>query len=361
MQKILYVLNHAGKAGTERYVESLVDRLHNKKIKAYLAFNEDGLLVEKMKIRGVQTFRIKMRNPFDIKAAIDLSKLCKRYDIDIIHTQFLRENYIAMLSKIFNPKIKVNYTNHFVLENNCILRITNRIISKLQNRIVAVCNKGKEMMIKNGVPGEKITVVFNGVDIDAWQEHEESTLRKEYNIDNDVFVFLCASRFAYDKGHEFLINAVWELKKITQMKFKCILANDGSFLEDRKKQVADMGLCGDIIFTGFRKDIKNLIYGCDLYINSSLHEALSFAIIEVLACGKPVIATDMAGNGDIINDETNCGILVKYNDAKGLAYSINRLINDAQLRNTLSKNAIKAARTKFNLDFVVEETYNLYT
>lgn len=59
MQKILYVLNHAGKAGTERYVESLVDRLHNKKIKAYLAFNEDGLLVEKMKIRGVQTLELK--------------------------------------------------------------------------------------------------------------------------------------------------------------------------------------------------------------------------------------------------------------------------------------------------------------
>jgi glycosyltransferase involved in cell wall biosynthesis len=171
---------------------------------------------------------------------------------------------------------------------------------------------------------------------------------------------LCASRFAHDKGHRFLINALHELKNMVGPRFKCILSGDGPLLEESKKQVEDLGLSGDVIFTGFRKDMKNLIYGCDLYVNSSEHEALSFLIIEVLACGIPVIATDMGGNRDIINEETNCGMLVKYNDSKGLAETIAKVMDDRELLGTWGENAKKAVREKFNLDKVVQETYNLY-
>jgi glycosyltransferase involved in cell wall biosynthesis len=252
------------------------------------------------------------------------------------------------------------YTNHFILENNALLRFFNRVLTPLEANIAAVCNKGREMMINNGVNGKKIKVIFNGVDPNAWGGPVESTMRQELNIDKDAFVMLCASRFAYDKGHEFLINSIAELKKITDKKFVLVLANDGPFFEERKRQALNLGLEKDIIFTGFRKDIKNLIYGSDLYINSSAHEALSFAILEVLACGLPIIATDMGGNGDIINSETNCGILVKYDDAKGLAEAVTRVMNDEKLQKTLRENALKTIREKFNLDKMVMETYNLY-
>jgi stage IV sporulation protein A len=125
-------------------------------------------------------------------------------------------------------------------------------------------------------------------------------------------------------------------------------------------QLDEMKLNEYIIFTGFRKDIKNLFNGSDLYFNSSEHEASSFLILEVLASGLPVIATDMGGNGDIINSETNCGILVQYNDAKGLAEAILKVMIDKELQKTLRANALKAIREKFNLDKMVAETYNLY-
>jgi len=265
MIKVLYLLNHAGKAGTERYVQTLIEKLHNNKIKAYFAYNEDGLLVERLKELGIETYRIEMRNPFDIKAVFNLVKLCKKLDIDLIHTQFLRENYIAMLSRIINPKVRVMYTNHFIMRNNLPIRIANRIITPLESNIIAVCNRGRDMMISNGINPKKIKVIFNGVDVKYWSEPVESTVREEFQIDDDVFVMLCASRFAHDKGHKFLINALYELKKMTNRKFKCILSNDGPLLEECKKQVEDMGLSDVVIFAGFRKDIKNLIYGCDLY------------------------------------------------------------------------------------------------
>jgi glycosyltransferase involved in cell wall biosynthesis len=360
MIKVLYLLNHAGKAGTERYVYSLAERLNGRFIKAFFAYNEEGLLVERMQGLGVETHRIEMKHPFDLKAAWQLGRLCRKLGIDVIHTQFLRENYISMLSRIFNPKVGVIYTNHFIMRNNLVTRMFNRLLSPLQFAVIAVCNRGRDMMISNGVDGRKISVVFNGVDPDFWGEEEPSTMRDELGIGNDEFVMLCGSRFAHDKGHRFLVDSMAVLKTIAERKFKCVLANDGPLLEEVKQQAERLGLQEDIIFTGFRKDIKNLIYGSDLYINSSEHEALSFAIIEVLAAGLPVIATDMGGNGDIINPETNCGVLVRYNDARGLAEAVKRIMDDKGLQQELRRNALKTVKERFSIENMVSKAYNLY-
>ncbi|NSW89400.1 MAG: glycosyltransferase [Firmicutes bacterium] len=360
MLKVLYLLNHAGKAGTERYVYSLIEKLNNKKIKAYFAYNEEGLLVERLKTIGVETFQIRMRNPFDIKAIWDLSKLCKKLEIDLIHTQFLRENYIAIFSRILNSKVRVIYTNHFILPNNSIQKFFNRVLTPFEANIIAVCNKGREMLIANGNKASKIKVVFNGIDPSYWGEPLESTVREEFAIGEDEFVILCASRFAHDKGHKFLVNSINELKKMTGRKFRCILAGDGPLLPEVKEQVSNLGLNNEIIFTGFRSDVKNLFYGSDLYVNSSEHEALSFLIIESLASGLPVIATNMGGNSDIINAETNCGILVEYDNAKEMAEAILKVMEDGILRQKLRENALKAVKERFSLDKVVEKTYNLY-
>lgn len=360
MLKVLYLINHAGKAGTETYVKSIIERLHNREIKAYLGYNEEGLLVERLKELGIETVQIKMKNPFDFKAAWQLSKECKKHGIDLIHAQYLRENYIALWSRLFNPAVKVIYTNHFILKNNIILRFFNRILTPLEANIIAVCNKGKEMMISNGVSGDKISVIFNGVDPKLWSEPEPPALREELGISSDTFLILCAARFAYDKGHHYLIKAMAELKKITSRPFKLVLAGDGPLLEDRKKQVKELGLENDVVFIGFRKDMKNLFNSADVYINASMHEALSFLMLEVLASGLPLIATDMGGNRDIINEQTNCGILVKYEDAGELAEAVLKLMEDGRLRAELKENAVKAIHERFDLDKIVADTYQIY-
>lgn len=317
-------------------------------------------MVEKLKESGVETFQIKMSSPFDIKAIWQLSKLCKRLDIDIIHTQFLRENYIAVLSRLFNRKVRVVYTNHFVIPNNTIQKVFNKILTRFDSNIIAVCNKGKEMLIANGNDPSKIKVIFNGIDTAYWGEPCESTIRKEFGIRKDEFVMTCASRFAHDKGHEFLIESLDLLRNTLGKSFKFILAGDGPLLESIKNKAAELNLDDVVIFAGFREDMKNIFYGSDLYVNSSQHEALSFLIIEALAAGLPVIATDMGGNSDIINSETNCGMLVEYGNAKQMAEAIAGVMDNPSLRQTLSENALRTVKERFNLDKVAEDTYNLY-
>lgn len=357
---VLYLLNHAGKAGTERYVQSLVEKLNGNKIKAYFAYNEEGLLVERLKELGVGTYRVEMRSPYDLKAAKELAALCRKLSIDLIHTHYLRENYVAMLAQLFGSKAKVAYTNHFIARNNFAARLSNRLMNPLESGVIAVCNRGREMMISNGVAASKIRVLFNAVDPELWGIREPSTLRGEFGIPEDAFVILCASRFAHDKGHRYLVRTMAKLKESNSRKFKCVLAGDGPLLEEIKQMAVEMGLEQDILFIGFRKDIKNLFNGSDLYFNSSEHEASSFLILEALASGLPVIATDMGGNNDIINDRNGCGVLVKYEDAESTAGEIRRIMDDEGLQAVLGRNALKAVQENFNLVKMANQTYNLY-
>ncbi len=352
------MLNHAGKAGTERYVQTLIERVDG--ITPFFAYNEDGLLAERLKELDVPVYRIEMKTRFDFKAARELSRLCKKLNIEIIHTHYLREHYIALLSKFFNPSVTVVYTNHFIIKNDGITRFSNRLLSPFMYKIISVCNAGKKMMIENGMPGEKIQVVFNGIDPGKWQRVKSDKIRKEFNIEDDEILMLCASRFAHDKGHEYLINSVKLLEQKTQCKWRLLLAGDGPLMEKTIKQVEDLGLNERVIFAGFREDIKNLFDGSDIYINSSEHEALSFLIIEALANALPVIATDMGGNSDIICDETKCGILVEYNNPESMASAMTELIKNPALRSELSEYAVKAANGRFNAKTMINQVKNIY-
>ncbi len=358
--KVLYLLNHAGKAGTERYVETLIRYLGGKQVDPYFAYNESGLLVERLEAMGVPTRQITMSSRFDRKAAKALAQLCREWDIDLIHCHYLREHYIALLAKSYNKRLRVVYTNHFVLANNFVTRLSNRLLDSRQDRMIAVCNKGREQLIQNGWRGERIQVVFNGVDLEAWAG-DGSTLRAECAIPADRFVMLCASRFAHDKGHAYLMRALARLKELSGVPFTMVLAGDGELLEPTKDLARELGLTDqEVKFIGFRKDIKNPYKGADLYINASQHEALSFLIIEAMAAGLPCVITDMGGNRDILEGPEQGGLLAVYDDAASMAECMKRFLEDPDFLVKCRENARRNIRERFDIHKLAQNTFEVY-
>ena len=360
MLKVLYLLNHAGKAGTERYVETLVKYLGGTQVDPYFAYNESGLLVERLEAMGVPTRQLTMSSRFDRKAAKALAKLCEEWDIDLIHCHYLREHYTALLAKSYNKKIKVVYTNHFILANDAVTRLSNRLLDRRQDQMIAVCNRGREQLIQNGWKGDRIQVVFNGVDLETWAG-EGSTLRQELGIPDDRFVMLCASRFAHDKGHAYLIRSLKRLSEISDQPFTMVLAGDGDLLEPTKALAKELGLTDDQVrFIGFRKDIKNLYKGADLYINSSQHEALSFLIIEAMAAGLPCVITDIAGNPDILKGPEQGGLLAVYDDPESMARCMKSFLEDPDFLARCRANARKNIEERFEIHKLAQDTYQVY-
>lgn len=358
---VLYVLNYAGQGGTEKYVELLMDRLKNQGVKAHFAWNLDGKLSQSVKERNIPHLQVSMKSPFDLAAAYRLASYCRKHKIEVIHTNFLRENYIAVLSRLFYSKTKVVYTNHVMLENGKLLQLFNKLLTPFDHKIIAVCTLGKEMMIDNKVAANKIHVVFNGVDVNQFEYMEPSTIREELGIDKETVVISCLSRFDEFKGNRFLMDSIIALEKRNINKKYCfVLANEGPLWEEMKALASENGLTERIRFIGFRKDIKNILSGSNFYVNPSEWEALSFAIVEALGTGLPVVSTNTGGTPDIINEKTQCGVMVPYLDTKAMTDALENMILDEETVAHLSIKAKQTVKQWFNLDKMLEETYDLY-
>ena len=359
--RILYLINHAGKAGTEKYVYNLVKRFKDTETQCFFAFNETGPLAEKMDDLGVPCFQVEMKNPFDLKAAQKIAQICRLNKIDIIHSQYPRENYIAVLSRLFYPKAKALYTCHLTLKTNAVWWLTNKLITPHNAKIIAVCNNAKELLVSNGVNLKKIDVIFNGILSDDKPVEKNEKIRKELGIDKETFVISILARYHMSKGLDFLVDSIAQLDKKMARKYVVLIAGDGEYYEDIKKQVQMLGLEGKIIQLGFRDDTSDILLASDVYVNSSkCYEALSFAILEAMSKELPIVATDVGGNSDIINAHTDCGFLIEYGDTVGFAQALYKLSEDKQLCEKYAHNAKKATQEIFNLEKVLLQTLDEY-
>ncbi len=363
MLKVLQLVYNWGLGGYENYLTNLVEKLHNKECKFYLAYSERLPMPELVKSLGIETFEIPMKSPYDVSAARKVKKLCKDLSIDAVQTHFIRERYIAAMSGLLGNKARLIYTSHVVVPKSSVLRLTNRIVSSFEDKIIAISYAGRDQMLEEGLNPKKIKVIHHGVDISYWAEKAQSTIRNELGIGEDEFLIATTGRFSPEKGHSFLIEAVRQFKDSAGSladKCKFLIAGDGELLEDCKDLAKKIGVSDIVIFTGFRTDIRNILQGSNLYVSPSKEEALGISIIEAIATGLPVISTDVGGTSEVINEENGCGILVRYGDTTGLADCILKLIKDAGEYGRLKENALRTSREKFNLDNTIRETYNLY-
>ncbi len=367
MFNVLHLINYPGKGGTERYILSLAEGLHKNMCKFYMAWSKDGPLIKSAEELGIETIKINMRSPFDIVAAWELKKICSQYSIHIVHTHFLRERYIVVLSKLLGNKCALINTVHIFSPRNILINILNSIVSLFEDRVITVCKALKKYLIAAGMNEQKIDVIYNGIDPDIWNDKRTGNIRKEFGISDIDLVVVSVARFTGEKGHIFFLETIkWFKKLIAQNNYKLpgkiyfLLVGDGEML-DKCKNFAGMLNIDDItIFTGFRKDIREIYHDSDIFVSHSESEGLSIAILEALACGLPVIATDVGGSNEIIGGTCKCGELVPYGDKKTFAEVIEKYVKDKYLREKCADNAKQYVNDRFNLENTVKKTYEEY-
>ncbi len=361
---VLYLINFAGKAGTEKYVENLVRILGQEKIKPFFAYCVEGELSEKMKQSGIPCIQLEMSWRSALSAARKLAEFCRSNEIDVIHAQYPRENIIALLSKRHYAKPRVVMTNHLTLRlsgaSGFIWRCLNKHFTPKNQKIIAVCNEGREIMIQNGVKPERIEVIFNGIEPSGGPLRNEAK-RQELELRADCFTIAILARFAPEKGLSFLLDALAELKRKTDKPFCCLICGDGALYDEIRVKISDLALEDNCRLLGFRKDTKEILLASDCYVcSSSNNEAMSFAILEAMDCGLPLVVTDVGGNRDLAETGLSCGFVVPFGEVETFADKLLTLLKDSDLRSELSINAIKKIERVFNLNKLAFDVYNSY-
>lgn len=364
---VLQLINYPGNGGSEKYILSLADKLHGDRCRFFLAASTDGPMIEDAKARAIDIHTLPMKYPFDLRAAFKLKRLCKHLSIDIIHTHFLRENFIGVLSKMLGNKAVLINTVHMMDRKHGLIRFANKLMNRFSDAIITVSQAVSDIQLEEGIAADKLNLIYNGVEISCTSGKIASSFRKAHRIGGDEFLISSVARFTEEKGHKFFLEAIYRFKSILEREYgtampkvRFIMAGDGVLLEECRKCAADLELSDVIMFTGYCNNVNALLKETDLFVSHSLKEALGISILEALACGIPVIATNSGGTSEIVNEATGCGILVNNGDVNGLASSMIRMVTDRVFYTGCRANAVKTVEERFTLDKTAGDTLELY-
>jgi glycosyltransferase involved in cell wall biosynthesis len=208
--------------------------------------------------------------------------------------------------------------------------------------------------------GGKFRKIYNGVAaIAAWTEEERQAFRAREGIPVGARVVLCVSNFYPYKGHVDLIEAAGRVAPQDPDVVFLLVGRDAGTLEECRSLARERVPEHAIRFLGGRADVPDLIRVSDLFVHPSHEEGFSNAILEAMAGGKPVVAYDVGGNPEAVEDGET-GLLVPVRRPEALADATVRLLRDPGLRNNMGEKGKERATEHFSLERMVREMEALY-
>jgi glycosyltransferase involved in cell wall biosynthesis len=196
---------------------------------------------------------------------------------------------------------------------------------------------------------KKIRVIWNGEDL-AHFSPGPSTIRQELDVDDSICLMTCVGSLTPVKDH------VTQLKAFARLtpqypNARLILVGDGPERSQLKELSTKLKLTEKVHFLGHRTDIANILRGSDLYLQSSTTEGFSNAIVQAMAVGLPVVATDVGGNPELVSQDG--GILIPPRNPEQLANALLRMVNDKGLRSIMGRQARERVEQHCSIDTMV--------
>jgi glycosyltransferase involved in cell wall biosynthesis len=234
-------------------------------------------------------------------------------------------------------------------------RLRRWIVNTQAYRIVAVSHELAEALVVEGLAPEKVVVLPNGVDLDgAEQAGSARALKAEVVGDSAARVVLFVGRLVPEKAIDRLLD-VWA--SVSKEPRVLLLVGDGPLRRELEDAVAARGLGDSVRFVGHRHDARRFYGIADVFVLSSSTEGLSNSLLEAMAAGLPVVASDVGGNRDVVTPGS--GVLVDWRDVAACAGVLDTLLEDDDVRRDVGRAARERARA-FAMETIVTRYRELY-
>ncbi len=269
--------------------------------------------------------------------------------------------------KLLCPGVKVVHTFHGIyLEQygRTIRRFYCRIehlLKKWTDWFICVSESERVEAMRLGFAcQERTSVIYNAVDVELLStvETNRNKYLEEFGFSDQVCIIGCVARLEKMKGHRYLISAFADLLN-SNPECRLLLIGDGPERRQIEEQIRTLGVEEYVTLTGIRHDVPQLLKIFDIFVSASLKEGMPYTLVEALAAGVTVVATDVIGNRDIIHDGEN-GILVQSEDINSIEDALRKLIEEPELCDRLRMTGQEDARIRFSLDYSQEQLFGLY-
>ncbi len=296
----------------------------------------------------ISVYTIDPKSDVNLFIVPKLINLIVKEKIDLIEICSPKFYWVASLAgKLTNRKVIL--TRNVPYRKKGVKKQINRLLyTQLIDSIIAVSDKIKRELIEDyAIPEHDIRVIYDGIDLLSFNKLK----RAVDNIDPAPYVVAVISRLDAHKGLECFIAAIPDIvEKIGAVSF--LIVGTGSIELQLKELAKKLNIQDKVFFTGFRKDIPEILSEVDITVMPSPEEGMSMSALESMASSRPVVATSGSGLVDVIVNNVS-GMIVKPDDSKGLANGVIRLLGSDYRQ--IGMAARQIAEEKFELQKVVSQ------
>jgi len=358
---ILYLNYSMEVGGIETLICEFVLRLKgNGFLPSVCVFKGGGILEKRLESAGVPVYCLEKKEGIDLSLIPKLRRLMKDEKINILHTHNYSPWLYGALASIGLKRVKVVHTEHSNV-NNRRRAWAEKALSFFTDRIVCVSGDVKESMISGqGLLPDRLSVIYNGVDTERFYPDidKKKMFKERFNISQDAVVVGIVARLNPVKDHSTLLKAFKIIfDKVTDAVL--VIIGDGELREEIEREINGLGVRGRVLLLGERTDIPELLNMLDVFVLSSLSEGHNMSLLEAMAVGLPVVATNVGGNVEIVDDEKT-GFLVPARSPQLLAEKIGMLLQNNGLMSSMGEKSREKVLSLFSVERMIEGYKNVY-
>lgn len=361
--RIVHVVTSLAGGGLERVVIELVRHAEGAGHQSHIiCLNRTAKMTDELRVD--QFTVVDSASRLSMLAPADLARCLRGHDPDVLHLHsgvWFKSAYAGRLAGL-SPIV---LTDHGRPHPDPLLsRGFDGLAARLADQIVAVSTPLAEYLATMlHVPRNKLTVIKNGIRLQALAtEAERRSLRGELGIDPGALVLGSVGRLDPVKAIDRLIAAFADLYHSEAWRSSplvLLLVGEGSDLVALERQAAELGVRNAVRFMGRRGDVHRLLSVMDIFVQTSLSEGTSLAVLEAMAAGVPVVATAVGGTPDVLGPEAG-GQLVAPGDHAALVASLNTLMNDATGRDRQGARGRKRVEASYSFEAMANSYLELY-
>ncbi len=358
---ILYLANSGDIIGGGQIsLLGLLKRLNRGKYHPVVVCPAVGSLYDELKRIGVETHIVRMNTLRNlnfllwVKTINRLVQLIKSKKIQIIHSNGSRATIFGGIAARLT---KTPLIWHVRIVNSD--KLLDRLLARLASKIIVISKAVSRRFnwLKN--KEDKIVLVYNGIDLERFKPNVGiRKVRGEISLSSETPLVVTVGRLDWYKGHKYLLEAAEKIVQ-TLPDARFLIVGDGGYRKRLENQVKQLNLDENVIFTGNRKDIPEILAGIDLFVLSSVSEGFGRAVAEAMACAKTVVATKAGGLSEVVEDGIT-GRLVSPKNSTALAEAIIELLKDKKKAENMGIAGRKRVEKLFSIERNVKSIEELY-